>query len=148
MSLMFALALFGLSDPTPEALALGRQVAESGTLAALLPLVIAKDTEDLIGDYPELSDAEKAAFRATAAQVARDGTDRLMTAMGRAYAEKLSIEDMKAVIAFNRSPAAVHWKAATPAAVLGAMQGMGGLDFKKDARLAYCKQSGKACEER
>ena len=53
--------------PTAEAEALGRRVADTGTLAALLPLLIAKDTDALIAEHPELDDAGKAKLRAAAA---------------------------------------------------------------------------------
>ena len=147
MTLLYALALLA-PDPTPEALALGQRLAASGTLAALLPMVIAKEQDELIREYPELSDAEKADFRATAAGVGRAGSAKLTAAIGRSYAEKLSIADLRVLVAFNEGEAARRWREATPGAVATAMAGIGAFDFKKDARAAFCAKTGKACEAR
>jgi len=144
MTLLFALALLA-PDPTPEAMALGKRLAETGTLAALLPVILAKETEELVAEHPEYNDADKAALRATAAEQGRAGVDRLMTATGRAYANKLSVEDLRVLVAFNEGEAGVRWRAVTPGAIVAAMTEVGQLDFKGDARKAFCAKTGKGC---
>lgn len=146
MSLLLALALLAApaADPTPEALALGVRLAETGSIAALLPTIVAKEREELVGEHPDWSDADKAALRTTADAVATTGIRRLMDAIGRAYAEKLSIDDLRALVAFNESPAAQRWRAATPAVMGEALAGSK-FDFKADVRAAFCKQTGKGC---
>jgi hypothetical protein len=141
--LMLALLLAQAApDPTPEALALGRRLAETGTLAALLPAVVAKEREELVAEHPGWSEADKAALRETADKVARMTMERLMNATGRAYARRLSVEDLRVLVAFNEGPAARRWREATPAAVLESMASLGGLDFKGDVRRAFCAGSG------
>lgn len=133
--------------PSAAAEALGVRLAQTGTLAALLPTIIAKDREELIAAHPELSDADKAALRATADDVAKAATDRLTAAIGHGYATRLSIEDLRALVAFNESAAASHWREATPGAVMDAMSAMGGLDLRASASKAFCKKTGKLCEQ-
>ena len=47
--------------PSAEAEALGVRLAQTGTLAALLPTITAKEREEMVARHPELSDADKAA---------------------------------------------------------------------------------------
>jgi len=145
MILLAALALLA-SDPSAEALALGRRLAETGTLAALLPIKVEQETEELVAEHPEYNEADKSALRAVAAQQGSVGIDRLMDATGRAYANALSLEDLRVLVAFNESPAAKRWRQAMPGAMIAAMGEVGGeLDFKGDTRKAFCTKTGKGC---
>lgn len=144
MILLYALALLA-PDPTPEALALGKRLAETGTLAALLPMKIAQETEELVAEHPGWSEADKAALRAAATEQGKAGVERLMTATGRAYAEKLSVEDLRVLVAFNEGEAGKRWRAATPGVIAAAMAEVGELDFKGDTRKAFCAKTGKGC---
>ncbi len=142
--MIVALAL-AAAVPTPEALSLGRQLAERGTLASLLPLIQAKETDELLAAHPKLSAEEKAAFKATARRVFEAGRERLMDATGRAYAERLSVQDLRTLVAFHNSGAARRFQAATPQAVAATMQSVGKLDFKGDVIAAFCRETGKLC---
>src|SRR6476661_363137 len=93
------------AQPSPEALQLGKELAAHGTLAALLPMIEAKEVGELVADHPKLSAADQAKLRATADEVFKGGRDRIMTATGTAYAQTLSVDDLKQVLAFYRSPA-------------------------------------------
>jgi hypothetical protein len=143
MSLFLALAV-AAAAPTPEAEKLGRLLAEAGTLAALLPLIQQKETEEMIAQSA-LTDAEKAAFRVTAKRVFDEGRERLMAATGKDYAERLSVEDLRSLVAFEQSEAAKRYRGAMPGAIAAAMQAVGQMDFKKDVRAAFCKETGKLC---
>jgi hypothetical protein len=68
-----------------------------------------------------------------------------MAATGHAYATRLSIEDLRTLVAFNESPVAKRWRDATPGAIMEAVQSMGSLDFKGDTRKAFCTRTGKLC---
>jgi hypothetical protein len=133
------------SAPSAEAEALGQRLAATGTLAALLPTLVAKDREELVARYPELSDAEKAQLRTTADDVAKTGIARLNAVIGHGYATQLSLEDLRALVAFNETPAARHWRAATPQALIQAMTALGEMDLKKDTQAAFCASTGKLC---
>jgi hypothetical protein len=144
---LLALAL-AASTLTPERLRLGRELAESGTLAALLPMVADKEIGELVAAHPELGEADRAALRTTASATYEAGRARLMDATGHAYAERLSVADLRALVAFNRTAAAGHYRTAMPGAIASAMQAMGAMDFKKDALAAFCRKTGKLCEGR
>ena len=142
--MILALAL-AAAAPTPEALNLGRHLAERGSLASLLPLIQAKETEELVAAHPELSADEKAALKAVAKRVFETGRSRLMEATGRAYAERLSIQDLRKLVAFHKTGASRRLQAATPQAIAATLQSVGKLDFKGDVTAAFCRQTGKLC---
>jgi len=137
--------LLAAAAPSAEALALGRQIAESGTLASLVQLVQGKETDELVNDHPELGDADKARLRATARQVYETGREKLMQATARAYAEKLSVDDLRAVARFETSESGKRFHAATPGVIAATVEAVGEMDFKGDVAAAYCKDTGKLC---
>lgn len=132
-------------NPAPEALALGRQLAETGTLASLLPMIAAKEADEVVAAHPELGAPEQAAYRRSAAATLVRGTDRLFAAQARALAERLSPADLRQLVAFQRSPAAQRYRAALPAAIASAMAAMQGIDFKKDSWSAFCAETKRRC---
>ena len=142
---MITALLIALAVPTAEAESLGRELAEGGTLAALLPLMKEKETADLVAEAKDLSDADKARLRATAGRIFDAGRDRLLSATGHAYAERLSIADLKALVDFHRSGAAKRAQAAMPQVIAATMQAVGPMDFKADVRKAFCGETGKLC---
>lgn len=130
---------------SPEAAALGRRMAETGTLATLLPMISAKEAEELVAAHPELSEADRATLRATAKETAEKGIGRLLDAQGDAYAAALSIEDLRVLVGFNGTDAARNYRAAQPQVIAATMKGMAGLDYKKDVMAAFCAKTGKGC---
>ena len=137
--------MLGAAEPSPEALKLGREIAESGTLASLLPMIKADEIGKLLKDHPELSAAEQAQLRQTADRVYATGADKLFAATARGYAEQLSVEDLRIAAAYYRSPAAKRMQAALPKVIGASMAAMGSMDFRKDLEAAYCKETGKLC---
>lgn len=147
MLLPFVVLLLAQATPAPaaEAETLGRQLAGTGVLATVLPMMSTQQTEELVAAHPELSDADKATLRAIAADTARTGTEKLLTAEGHAYAAALSVEDLRALVAAAASPAAQHLHAAQPRVIAATMQMAGGFDFKRDTLAAFCAKTRKAC---
>lgn len=137
--------LLAAAQPSPEALRLGNEIARHGMLAALLPLKQQQDTADLLAEDRSLTVPEQAKLRATVKRLYADGEKRLFDATGRAYAERMSLSDLRAVAAFYRSDAAKRFQAVVPAAIMTTMQQVGEIDLKKDARGAFCKETGKLC---
>jgi hypothetical protein len=133
------------AQPSQESLRLGRELAESGTLATLLPLVQQKESEELVASHPELSAGEKAKLRATAKRVYESGRDRMMESEARAFAKRLSVADLRVLVAFQRSAAAKRYRANTPEVIAAMMQALGTMDYKGDVLAAYCKETGKLC---
>lgn len=142
--ILATLALLAVT-PTAEAERLGLAVAKIGMLATLLPIVTAKETDELVADHPELNDMEKAELRGIATRVANETRDRLMRLTGHAYAMRLSEADMRSIIAFDASPAGRAYRAAVPLAIVETLQGARKVDFKQDALAAFCAKTGKAC---
>ena len=133
------------AQPSPEALRLSRRLAETGTLATVLPMIQQKETEELIADNPTLSAAEKERLRATARQVYEAGRERLMRAEAQAYATRMSLHDLRATVAFQSSSAGKRYRAAMPGVIAETMKSIGNMDFKGDVRAAFCKETGKLC---
>ncbi len=142
--ILLAMALM-VAEPSAEALTLGREIAQSGTLASLLPMIKADETAKLIKEHPELTAAEQAKLQQTSDRVFDAGADKLYGATARAYAEKLSVEDLRIAAAYYRSPASKRLQAALPSIIGASMAAMQGVDFKKDVAAAYCKETGKLC---
>jgi hypothetical protein len=132
--------------PSAEAEALGIALARTGVLPILLPQLAGKDVEEMIGEHPDLSTTDKEQLRAAAKVVLADQTERLMTLIGHDYAVRLSIDDLKVLVAFNAGAPAQHWRAAEPSAIMAAAKALDSFDFKKSVAADFCKTSGKLCE--
>jgi hypothetical protein len=141
-------ALFGVSAPSAEAQRLGRKLAEQGTLASLLPLLKSKETAELLKEDPGLSAAEQTKLRATAERVFEVGYGRLMKATGDAYAQQLSVADLRALTHFYQSPVAARYRAATPQVIRATMRSVGEMDFKGDVRAAFCAETRRLCSSK
>ncbi|WCT72834.1 DUF2059 domain-containing protein [Sphingomonas naphthae] len=142
LTMVMALAA---AAPSAEAEALGQRIARTGTLGAMLPQATEAETQQMIAAHPELTDAERATLRETGVEVTESALARLTKALGTAYAQILSVEDMEAIAAFNESPAASAYRKAQPVATASAMKSLGGLDFKGELTAAFCKKTGKLC---
>lgn len=146
MLLLIALTVVGGGlTPTPEAESFGVRLARTGMLATLLPMMVAKDTAELVAEQKALSDADKTQLRAVAADRAKEEIERVMVVEGHAYATSLSLEDLKTLVSFNETAVSGRFRAAQPKVIGATMQGLAGIDFKKDVLTAFCKQTGKGC---
>ncbi|MEQ7874785.1 hypothetical protein ABDK56_12365 [Sphingomonas sp. ASV193] len=146
IALALILAAQSSAQPTAEALALGRDLAEKGTLAAMLPVLEQQETAAMIAAHPELSAADKAALTTTAHQVFTAGRDRLLAADARSYADHLSVADLRVLVAASNTPAAARLRAAMPAIIVQTTSAIGAVDFKGEVAAAFCKSSGKLCQ--
>lgn len=133
--------------PTTEAEALGLRLARAGTLATLLPMTARSETEELVKAAPALTPAEQDRLRAIAAETARAGAERIATAMGHAYAERLTLPELRTLVAAAEAPAQRRFRAILPEVMAQAMTTAGGLDFKREVRAAFCRDTGKWCEQ-
>lgn len=140
--LMFAAAA---AQPSSQAESLGRELADHGTLAALLPLLKAKEIDEILAAHKELSAADQTRLRGTAEKVFDKGREHILSATGHAYAARLSIADLRKLVAFYRTPAAARFQAALPQAIGDTVANMGKMDFKADVLAAYCEETGKLC---
>lgn len=128
--------------------ALGLRLARAGALAAMAPSLIEKDLAELAQEDPSLTPEQRTRLMETGRTEGQRNLDRVFAAIGREYAARLSIEDLRQLVAFNESDAARRWRAAEPAVVTGAMQQLGQLDFKKAVAAAFCRDVGKLCNRK
>lgn len=133
------------SAPTAEAEALGLRLARTGTLGTLLPMLIAKDTDELVAEHKELGLRDAAKLRAVAAETGRSTTDRAMAVEGHAYAGLLSVAELRALVAFGESPVAARQRSVQPQVIAATVAGLAGFDFKKQALAAYCNNNANPC---
>jgi hypothetical protein len=143
---MFALMV--AAAVSAEAGRLGREVAAGGALETLMPAIAARETEEFISAHSDLSEADRILLRRAGRDVAERSRTKLIDAFGRAYASQLSLPDLRAIAAFNRTAASKHYRAAMPAATFGALAAIGNLDFKADLQREFCARTGRLCEKR
>ena len=133
------------AGPSAEAERLGHEIAGKGTLAALLPMMKLQQISELMLAHPELSAAEQTKLREIAEREFTAGQARIFAAEGQGYATALSLPDLRAIAAYQRSPAARRMRAAMPKVIGGTMRAMQGLDFKDDVAKAMCAETKKLC---
>lgn len=142
---MLIALMLAASTPSPAAVALGERLARAGTLAALLPLMVTRDIDELVAAQRDLAEADRAALRRIAQATARAQVERLLAAEGRAYAAALPEADLAALVTHAESPAGRRLRAALPGVIAGTMAAVGEVDLKKEALAAFCRETGKAC---
>ncbi|HEX4694943.1 hypothetical protein [Sphingomonas sp.] len=131
---------------SPEAEALGRQLAANGAFATIIGAMSAREIGELADQHPGLDAAARARLRASAAATLARVEDRIYTVIARQYAATMSIEDMRATAAFLATPSAKAWRAAEPGAMMAVAGALDGFDFKKQAWTDYCATPGAACK--
>lgn len=146
---MLSLALLMMAEtaaaPSAEAIALGRRLGELGIAASILPAIGRQQGEELVADHPELSEADRAVLRQIAAERTRASLSRITAAAGAAYARTLSLADLRAIVAFEESPAAARYRSALPGVIAATMKGLGSIDLKAETLAAFCASTGKLC---
>ena len=146
---MHTLLLMLLQASTPaipsEAQQLGVRLARTSGLAALAPALIEKDLAELAREDASLSAAERERLLSVGRAEAQTGLEKVMQAIGSGYARHLSIGDLKVLVAYGESPAAVRWRSAEPSVIAEAMSTLGKMDLKKKVAAEFCRSSGKLC---
>ena len=142
---MAAQAATATPAPSPIALALGRRVAGSGALATIAPAMLEKDLTELLAEDPKLDPAERAKLVEIGRRRARAEQEKMMDALGAAYARALSIADLQVLVRQLDSPASRYWRAAQPRVMMEAMRVVGGIDYKKETATEFCAATGKLC---
>jgi len=146
LNLLIMLAAQMAAAPPVEAELLGRRLAAKSGIATIAPLMIEKDLTELAGEAPDLSPAERARLLAIGRAEGQAGLGRLVAALGHAYAQRLSVADLRVLVAQSESPAAARRRAAEPEAIMATMRALGELDLKKNVAAAFCRETGKLCE--
>ncbi|MEL7689910.1 hypothetical protein [Citromicrobium bathyomarinum] len=129
-----------------EALLLAREIAANGFLPSLVPLQTASEIEGMIKDNPNLTPSEIETLRAIGAQHAEQLRAKLIELDARAYADALSLSDLRALAVFERSEAAAHRRAAMPQIMMSVVTSLGDVDYGGGVKKDFCSQTGKLCE--
>lgn len=132
-------------QPSAEAEALGVRLARTSGILTVAPMLVEKDAAELAGEDKALTADERTRVLAIGREEGRKGMDRIAAALGRGYAARLSIEDLRLLVAQNESPAAEHFRASVPAVLTEAMAGLGAMDLKKATAERACREMGKLC---
>ncbi|MEP9400935.1 hypothetical protein [Sphingomonas sp. VNH70] len=144
---MIAALLLAVQGAAPgaEALALGERLARTGILATVAPLQAQKDIDELT-ETPGLSAAERQRIAAIGAQErdrALAGAMRVLTA---AYAKRLTIAELRELVAQAESPAAVRRRAIEPAVIAETIAGLGEIDLQDRIATRMCAETKKLCD--
>lgn len=143
---MILLALAMAAAPATEAERLGVRLARTGMLDAVAALATAKETEEVIRDHPKLTPDQQAKLRAMGKTISDAQRERLALEMGKRYAQALSADELRSLVAFEEGPLAKRYRAAVPAVLAGTMQAVGNIDFKGDLTRSFCSEEAAACE--
>ncbi|WP_375397986.1 hypothetical protein [uncultured Sphingomonas sp.] len=143
--MIWLIALAAAAQPLSEAEQLGMRMARAGALATMGPALAERDIGETIADHPEWTKDDIARYRVIARRMASGKIDAIVLALGRAYAKRLSVADMRVLAEAAESPAAARRRAIEPVAVAEAMQSMDKLDMTTDSLAAFCKETGKGC---
>lgn len=143
--MMYLAIALAAAAPNTEQQRLGLELAKLGSIASMLPAIELEQTDQLLDEHPELGTRERLALRRIAHRVAVQGMDRLIEAEGRGYAERMSLEDLRAAVTFAKSPAGRRMHAAEPAIARTTLLAMRGYDYKREVMAGLCSETGKGC---
>ena len=132
-------------QPSKEAVELGVRLARAGSLASIAPMLAERDIADVIKDHPDWTESDISIFRKASRRVATSDIDRLVRALGVAYARRMSTEDLNALVKAVEGPRATRRRAIEGPALVEALQTVGVIDFKRDTLAAFCAEMGKGC---
>ena len=131
-----------------EAVPLGVRLAQISGIAVMAPMLIEKDLTELAREDGSLTDAEQRRLIEIGRAQGRAGLDKLAQALGREYAQRLSMEDLRQLVSQSESSAAVRWRAVAPIVIMEAMKELGSIDLKKGIASAFCRETGKLCDRK
>ncbi len=131
--------------PSAEAVQLGERLARTGVLATIAPLQAQKDIEELAAT-PALSAEERQRIEAIGAQERDAALTKAMRVLGAAYAKRLTLAELRELVAQAERPAAVKRRAIEPAVIAETMQGLGEIDLKKRIATRMCAETRKLCD--
>jgi hypothetical protein len=139
------LASQGAPAPTAEAERLGVRLARNTGIATIAPVLIEKDLTELSAEDPTLTPAERDTLFAIGREGGKTGLEQVVQAIGRAYARRLSVADLRLLVAHAETPAAQRWRRAEPAVIADAAAALGSIDLKARTAARFCEVAKKLC---
>lgn len=144
--MILALAyLAAIASPSAEAKRLGLRLARTSGIVTIAPLLIEKDLAELAKEDSTITADERQRVLTLGREEGKRGLDRVSAALGDAYAQRLSLSDLKVLVRQNESAEAVRRRAAEPEVLMSAMAALGSLDLKKNTAVLMCKEAKKLC---
>lgn len=131
--------------PSSEAQALGMRLARTNGIVTIAPIMVQKDLVDLENEDPSLSPEQRKRLFEIGNEEGKAGIERVVGALGAAYAKYLSVHDLRILVKQNESAEAARRRAAEPSVIIEAMRTLGSMDLKKVTAARMCKESAKLC---
>lgn len=130
---------------TSEAEQLGVRLARMTGIATVAPALIEKDLAELSTEDPTLSAAERDTLLAIGRERGKAGLEQVVRAIGRAYARRLSVTDLRVLVANAETPAAGRWRRVEPLVIADAAAALGSIDLKARTAARFCEVTRKLC---
>lgn len=131
--------------PSSEADGLGLRLARTDAIVAIAPTMVQKDLGELANEDPSLSPEQRKRLFEIGNDEGKTGIERVVRALGAAYAKHLSVHDLRVLVEQNESPEAARRRAAEPSVLIEAMTALGSMDLKKATAARMCIETGKLC---
>ncbi|MBA3810931.1 MAG: DUF2059 domain-containing protein [Caulobacteraceae bacterium] len=133
------------APPENDALALGRQLADTGDFQALLKTGAEVQIGELQRDTPGLSAADKEQVARIGRATMEAARARIVEKLGAVYARAFGLPDLKAMVAFFASPAGKAYAGRYATTLPELAKTLQGFDFKRETLRAVCSETRKAC---
>ena len=125
---------------------LAREIAARGMLATIGPMQTQAEIAAIIAEHPELTAEQQDRLRSVGFAEAEALGAKAVEAEAQALAATLTLDDLTAIAAFERSDAAANRRAALPTVMATVMASLGNADYKGAVKAAYCKETGLLCQ--
>jgi hypothetical protein len=132
--------------PSPEAMALARKVAARDDFLVAIETISAGQIGDVEHGMGDLSAAEKDKVADIGRQKMAEGMGRVVEKLAAIYAQKFSVEDLRAIDAFLETPAGKAYSGRLAATLMAVGESMKGFDYKREVRAEACAEIKKGCE--
>lgn len=148
IALLFAAAVVTAAPPTDQdAMMLAREIASQGLLATIAPMQTTQEIEALVTGHPELEPDQAERLRAIGRDRSAALIDSAIEAEATALAAHLSIEDLRALAEFARSPTSRRYREAFPGIMAATIQSLGTVDYRGGVIETFCSETALLCEE-
>lgn len=139
-------AVLAGAPPPSEAMRLARELAETGTRATLMPMLVADDLDALARERPALTPDQQTRLKAIGQAIARRRRHQILDAMAGVYARRLTVAELATLTATSRTAAARAKRAADVPATMAAMTSVGAVDLKRETAAEPCRETKLFCD--
>lgn len=133
--------------PSAEAVALARKVAARDDFLVMIETIAGPQVGEVEHGMGDLTAAEKDKVDQIGKQKLAKGIDRVVDKLATFYAQKFSVEDLRAINAFLQTPAGTAYSERLMPTLMVVGESMKGFDFKKEVRAEACTEIKKGCAD-